>query len=207
MKTILVIEDEPQMRRNIATLLRLEGYEAIEAANGRLGIEAARANSPDLVLCDISMPDMDGFAVLGHIRETPALSAVPFIFLTARGHAADVRAGMNLGADDYLPKPFTTADLLSAIEVRMNRVRSLQDIAQPNFESAEPLEKLGLTPSEANVLLWMAQGKSNADIALILGCTVGTVKKHAQHIFDKLGLENRAGAMIVARETLTPRPA
>ena len=205
MKTILIIEDEPQIRRNIATLLELEGYKILEATNGIQGIEVARKGSPDLILCDITMPDMDGFAVIHVIRSVPALNAVPFIFLTAHSHPSKVREGMNLGADDYLSKPFTAPNLLAAIQSRMHRVKSVLSAAASSpltFESAEPLEELGLTPSEANVLLWMAQGKGNADIAAILGCTVGTVKKHAQRIFDKLGVDNRTGAMIVAREAL-----
>ncbi len=203
MKSVLIIEDEPHMRQNIARLLKLVGYSVLEAANGRIGVEMACANAPDIILCDVSMPDMDGFSALSHIRSTPSLNTVPFIFLTARGDARDVRAGMNLGADDYLPKPFTTTDLLSAIEARLSRVQSVQVAVQPSFESAEPLERLGLTPAEATVLLWMAQGKSNADIAAIVGTTIATVKKHAQHIFNKLGIDNRASALIIAREALT----
>lgn len=203
MKTILVIEDEPHMRLNIAKLLKLEGYRVIEAANGRVGVDMARQHTPDIILCDITMPDMDGFSALALIRETPCLHTVPFIFLTARGDAKDVRAGMNLGADDYLPKPFTAPDLLNAIQARIDRVQKVHEAVQPQFDSAAPLERLGLTASEATVLLWMAQGKSNADIAAIVGTSVGTVKKHAQHIFDKLGLDNRASAMLIAREALT----
>ena len=203
MKSVLVIEDEPHMRLNIAKLLQLEGYKVLEAPNGRIGVEMAGEHLPDIILCDVTMPDMDGFTALSIIRGTPALNTVPFIFLTARGDARDVRAGMNLGADDYLPKPFTATDLLSAIEARMSRVQSVQEAAQPVFDSAEPLERLGLTPSEATVLLWMAQGKSNAEIAAIVDSTVATVKKHAQHIFDKLGIDNRASAMLIAREHLT----
>lgn len=205
MNTVLIIEDEPHMRQNIASLLRLEGYQVLEAPNGRLGAEAARHGAPDIILCDITMPDMDGFTVLSIVRATPSLAAVPFIFLTARGDPKDVRTGMNLGADDYLSKPFTTTDLLSAIESRRNRVQVVQEAVQPTFGSAEPLERLGLTPSEANVLLWMAQGKSNSDIAAIVDTSVATVKKHAQHIFDKLGVDNRASAMLIARDTLAAR--
>ncbi len=216
MKTILVIEDEPEIRRNINTLLELEGYRVVVAGNGARGIEAARRSRPDLILCDVTMPDLDGFGVIQVIRSIPALSAVPFIFLSGRSHASDVRAGMNLGADDYLPKPFTAPDLLAAIKSRLNRIQSLQDTAEkrrpsaadpnpPDFDSPGPLIGLGLTPSEANVLLWIAHGKSNGDIAIILGCAVATIKKHAQRIFDKLGVDNRVGAMIVARETLARR--
>lgn len=205
MRSVLVIEDEPHMRQNIAKLLKLEGYKVMESPNGRVGVDMARTHAPDIILCDITMPDMDGFTALSLIRSTPTLNTVPFIFLTARGEARDVRAGMNMGADDYLPKPFTTTDLLNAIEARLNRVQSVQESAQPTFDSAEPLERLGLTPSEAAVMLWMAQGKSNADIASIVGTSVATVKKHAQHIFDKLGVDNRASAMLIARDTLSVR--
>ena len=202
MKTILVIEDEPQMRHNIVSLLKLEGFRVLEAADGQVAVEAARRHSPDLILCDITMPKMDGYAVLNVMRSDPALRTVPFVFLTAHGQISDIRTGMNLGADDYLPKPFSVADLLATIEARLLRVESLQQEAQPDFDSSEPLEGLGLTPREAEVLLWMAQGKSNADIATILDNTVGTVKKHAQHIFEKLGVDNRTSALLVAREKL-----
>lgn len=202
MKTVLIIEDEPHMRQNIATLLKLERYNVLDAPNGRIGVDLARRRHPDIILCDITMPDMDGFTALSLIRDTPGLHSVPFIFLTARGDARDVRTGMNMGADDYLTKPFTTNDLLAAIESRMHRVKSVRCAEQPSFDSTEPLEELGLTPSEATVLLWLAQGKSNADIAAIVGSTIGTVKKHAQHIFDKLGVDNRARAMLIAREAL-----
>jgi DNA-binding NarL/FixJ family response regulator len=205
MKTILVIEDEPDMRQNIVMLLNLEGYEVLEAPNGRIGVDTARAHLPDIILCDITMPDIDGYAVISMIRGIAELRSVPFIFLTARGNPKDVRTGMNLGADDYLPKPFTATDLLTAIETRLNRLQNVQAAAaaaQPSFASAEPLERLGLTPSEATVLLWMAQGKSNADIAAIVDSTIATVKKHAQHVFDKLGVDNRASAMLIARDAL-----
>jgi DNA-binding NarL/FixJ family response regulator len=203
MKTILIIEDELQMRRNIVKLLKLEGYHVLEAANGTAGLEIAREHNPDLVLCDVAMPAMDGHAVLGAIRCMPSLQTVPFIFLTARSDPRDVRAGMNMGADDYLPKPFTTNDLLAAIDTRLKHAQRLQHATKPAFDSADPLARLGLTRSEATVLLWIAQGKSNADIAAIVDTTVATVKKHAQHIYDKLGVDNRASAMLIARETLS----
>jgi len=205
MKTILIIEDEPQMRKNMAKLLKLEGFRVLEAACGDAGVQAAREHTPDLILCDITMPDMDGFTVLSTIRGTPGRSAMPFVFVTARGDSKDVRNGMNLGADDYLPKPFSAADLLAAIHARLQRVRSVRDSLHPSFASSEPLERLGLTPAEATVLLWLAQGKSNGDIAAIVDATVPTVKKHVQHIFDKLGLENRSSAMLLAREALTQK--
>src|SRR5215469_10804555 len=105
MKKILVIEDEPEMRRNLVTILRLEKYQPLGAENGRIGLELARKENPDVILCDVMMPELDGYEVLAALRANPATVAVPFIFLTAKGEKPDVRVGMNLGADDYLTKP------------------------------------------------------------------------------------------------------
>src|ERR1041385_1579787 len=121
MKKILVIEDEPEMRRNIAALLRFHGYEPLTAANGRQGIEAARREKPDLILCDVMMPELDGHAVLQILQTETPLARVPFIFLTAKGEKEDLRSGMNLGADDYLTKPIPNADLVLAIKTRLRR--------------------------------------------------------------------------------------
>eukprot|EP01034_Spumella_vulgaris_P013071 gene13071-16669_t len=104
-KRILVIDDEAKLRAQTAELLRLEGYEVTEARNGREGVESAKKNLPDLIVCDITMPEMNGHRVLETLRGEPRTAHVPFIFLTGWGERDDVRAGMNLGADDYLVKP------------------------------------------------------------------------------------------------------
>jgi len=203
MKKILVIEDEPEMRRNITTLLRYHDYEPIAAENGRQGIEAARRENPDLILCDVMMPELDGYAVLQALQMDASLARIPFIFLTAKGEKDDLRSGMNLGADDYLTKPVANADLVRAIEARLRR--SEQQVKRefnPDFSSSEPLLKLGLTPRAAEALLWLAQGKTNSDIATILGITESTVKKHVQEMFDKLGVETRGAATVRALELL-----
>jgi DNA-binding response OmpR family regulator len=119
MPTILVIEDEPQMRRNILTILEMEGYVAHGAENGRLGLELVQRERPDLVLCDIMMPELDGYGVLQALRADAATSNLPFVFLTAKGEKAELRTGMNLGADDYLTKPVVVEDLLAAVRVRL----------------------------------------------------------------------------------------
>src|SRR5215203_5288141 len=183
MKKILVIEDEPEMRRNIAALLRYHHYEPIAAENGRAGIEAVRLKNPDLILCDVMMPELDGYGVLQALRSDPALARIPFIFLTAKGEKDDLRSGMNLGADDYLTKPVPNAELVRAIETRLRRsAQQLRREFNPDFSSAEPLVKLGLTPRAAEALLWLAQGKTNPDIAAILGVTESTIKKHVQEV-------------------------
>jgi DNA-binding NarL/FixJ family response regulator len=210
MKTVLLIEDQSEMRRNIATILEMENYTVLAAADGRAGVELARSRKPDIVLCDVMMPEMDGFAVIQNLRADSATASIPFIFLTAKGEKRDMRSGMNLGADDYLTKPVTASDLLSAIEARLARARLAGTREfKPDFTSSTPLERLGLTPRESEVLLWVCQGKSNADIATILETTIHTVKKHLQNIFEKLGVETRNGATVRALEILggTPPPA
>lgn len=205
MKTILIIEDEPEMRRNLATILRLEKYNPLTAENGREGLELARKETPDLILCDVMMPELDGYGVLRELRATSATEATPFIFLTARGEKPDVRAGMNLGADDYLTKPVAKSDLLSAIRTRIERARQTAvPEFKPDFSSPQRLEKeLGLTPRVAESLLWLAQGKTNGDIATILGISEATVKKHVLDIFEKLGVETRTAACLRALEVLS----
>jgi DNA-binding NarL/FixJ family response regulator len=204
MSTILVVEDEPRTRANLVTILEMEGYRVLSAADGRAGLERARLERPDVILCDVMMPGLDGYAVLQALRDDPATAAIPFIFLTAKGERVDVRAGMDRGADDYLTKPASATDLLSAVAARLRRERQRPPADfRPDFSSAVPLQKLGLTPREAEVLLWVAQGKSNLDIATILGTTENTVKKHLQNLFEKLGVDSRNAATVLALGALS----
>lgn len=193
------------MRRNLATVLRLEKFQPVGAENGRVGVQLAKAERPDLILCDVMMPELDGYGVIAALRADTATASIPFIFLTAKGEKPDVRAGMNLGADDYLTKPVAKADLLGAIRSRLERAAQQATPAfNPNFDSAAPLEKaLGLTPRVAETLLWLAQGKTNGEIATILGNSESTVKKHVLEIFDTLGVETRTAASLRALEVLS----
>ena len=151
------------------------------------------------------MPELDGHGVLQALREDASTAAIPFIFLTAKGEKGDVRDGMNLGADDYLTKPVAKSDLLKAVRSRLQRA-SQQTIPEfkPDFSSGKPLETvLGLTPRVAETLLWIAQGKTNGDIASILGISEATVKKHVLEIFSALGVETRTAASLRALEVLS----
>ena len=204
MKKVLVIEDEPEMRRNLLTILRLEKFQAVGAENGRAGLRLAKTEKPDLILCDVMMPELDGYGVLEALRSETETATTPFIFLTARGEKIDQRAGMDLGADDYLTKPAAKADLLNAIHARLRRAeQQAQREFKPDFTSFEPLLRLGLTPRVAEVLLWVAQGKTNSDIGTILGISESTVKKHLLEIFQVLGVETRSAATLRALEVLS----
>jgi diguanylate cyclase (GGDEF)-like protein len=137
MKKILVIEDEDSVRENILELLDAEGFEAISAENGRLGVDLAKTMVPDLILCDVMMPELDGFGVLAALRQEPVMESTPFIFLTAKAAKTDFRQGMELGADDYLTKPFTRAELLGAIAMRLKKQAAVQDRYHSELQHAK----------------------------------------------------------------------
>ena len=191
------------MRRNIVRILRLEGYDPAEAAYGEAGLALVRERKPALVICDVMMPGIDGHEVLRAVRVDPQLRSVPFIFLTARADKSDQRGGMNLGADDYITKPFSNDDLLAAVAARLQRAaQAARQGFAPNFSSFEPLISLGLSPREAEVLLWVAQGKTNPEVASILGISEETVKKHMKQVLAALTVETRTAATLRALEVL-----
>ena len=193
---ILVIEDEPQMLQNLLTILRVESYDAMGAQDGESGLEILPQFRPNLILCDITMPGMGGYGVLERVRANTKTAAIPFLFLTARGERSEVRSGMNLGADDYLTKPVRIDDLLLAIRARLERSGQTSQNDRPSLpENPKELEVLGLTPRECDVLFWLLQGKTNAEIGTILSLSPATAKKHLEHIFAKLSVENRASAI------------
>jgi signal transduction histidine kinase len=134
---ILVIEDEQPLREEIVDMLQFEGFRTLEADDGEIGLKLAFSHSPDLVLCDIAMSKTNGYEVLEHLRENPRTSSLPFIFLTARADRSFMRHGMELGADDYLTKPFTRAELLAAIHARVERHQVLADSHAQQFEEAK----------------------------------------------------------------------
>lgn len=130
MKKILVIDDEEWLREMIQLALRQKGYEVIEAENGAVGIETARKALPDLILCDVNMEKVDGYRTLSALRGEPSTAAIPFILMTGLADNAGMRHGMELGADDYLPKPFTIDALYAAVDARIKKAQALRDEAE-----------------------------------------------------------------------------
>jgi DNA-binding response OmpR family regulator len=126
MKKILLIEDNPEVRENTYEILSLANYNVLAAENGKVGVELAQKEKPDLIICDIMMPELDGYGVLHILSKNEQTANIPFIFLTAKTEKTDIRKGMNLGADDYLTKPFDDTDLLNAIEARLRKTAMLQ---------------------------------------------------------------------------------
>ncbi len=131
MRKVLLIEDDSVLRENTAELLELSDYEVLTASNGKKGVKAAKTYLPDVIVCDIMMPELDGYGVLEKLSKEESTMHIPFIFLSAKTEKEDIRKGMNLGADDYLTKPFEEKDLRNAIESRLARAAILKELESP----------------------------------------------------------------------------
>lgn len=136
MRRLLVIDDHDDIRENIAEILTLAGYEVFSAPNGKRGVETALKEGPELIICDIMMPELDGYGVLHLLRKNDSTVNTPFIFLTAKTERTDFRKGMEMGADDYITKPFDDIELLNAIEIRLKKYDVLQHKYAPDEKGA-----------------------------------------------------------------------
>jgi CRP/FNR family transcriptional regulator, cyclic AMP receptor protein len=139
MKTILIIEDNEDIRENVAEILMLSNYKVLIAVNGKEGIETAQKNHPDLIICDIMMPGVDGYGVLHVLHKDPATQNIPFIFLTSKSERSDFRSAMEMGADDYITKPFAGNELLNAIESRFRKVDIIKKQLAPDLQGLNEL--------------------------------------------------------------------
>ena len=209
MNKVLIIEDEEVLRQNLRDILDLEGYEVKVAPNGMDGIELYNIEQPDLVLCDIKMPKMDGFDVLKTIRDLPGGLTTAFIFLSAKEEHDDIRSGMNLGADDYLLKPVNRKDLLSAIETRLKqRTKVLEEMNRRINDSINGALDFGfdevqallsrLSKSERKVLYYVSLEKSTSEIADLLFISPKTVENHRHNISKKLDLKGGHSVLALA---------
>ena len=143
-KKIALIEDNDEVRENIAEILELANYEVVTAENGKKGVNLIKKEMPDLILCDIMMPELDGYGVLYMIGKDEKTASIPFIFLTAKSEKDDFRKGMNMGADDYLTKPFDDTELLDAIERRLKRIEQFSADFEPGQAGLDSfLEQVG----------------------------------------------------------------
>lgn len=148
MDKILIIEDNTEVRENLSEILELSGYEVSAAENGKVGVEVALNDVPDLILCDIMMPELDGFGVLRILSKNPKVANIPFIFLTAKAEKEDFRRGMGLGADDYITKPFDDVELLDTIEMRLKKSEKLRSSFDGSTESVNQFFREAKAQSE-----------------------------------------------------------
>ncbi len=189
MKTVLVIEDDPTVRESLQDLLEVQGFRAITAASGNSGIQLAAEQVPDVILCDVQMPGMDGYEVLTSLQQNIVTTTIPFIFLTAKGMRHELRRGMNLGADDYLTKPCTSHDLLSAISTRLEKSAIQQSQSQAQLDNLRSTISLSLphelrTPltgiiTSAELLRTVADSATPSDIMEI----ADTIQASSQKLY------------------------
>ena len=208
-QVILVVDDEPVILDSLSDILSIHGFQVLKSSNGLEALETLRDQIPDLILADIMMPEMNGYQLYNRIRQNPEWVWIPFIFLTAKGEAEDIRFGKELGADDYLMKPIDAEDLIAAILGKLRRYVQLDQ------EGSNPTEPRGhgipvtsdvsdfpvdLTPREIEVLRHMVMGLNNTEIAEALFIETSTVKTHVSNILSKLGVSNRVKAVRFAIE-------
>lgn len=191
-KKVLLIEDEPVLRENISELLEMNQFEVLSLDSGEKVIQMLGLFKPDLILCDIKMPRYDGYWVLNEVRKHNGYISTPFIFISAKVDRRDVRVGMDLGADDYLTKPFSLEELLSAIQARLSRATSIEEA---NVSPAEHVQKATaedfrqLTPTEKRILFLVAQNSTSQEISKRLFISLKTVENYRSNITNKLGLK------------------
>lgn len=191
--SILIVEDDPLLSCNMELILKMEGFDVRMAYDGYTGLVMAEKYKPDLILCDIMMPGMDGYTFHKNIKTRPELANTLFIFVTALSERDQVRQGMLAGADDYLPKPFTAQELLAAVTTRLKRWTMLRESQGQNritLEQREILQKI--TPREREVLLLVARGVTTKEIGAQLFISPRTVEVHRAQLLKKLGATNAA---------------
>jgi DNA-binding NarL/FixJ family response regulator len=191
--TLLVIDDNRDYLFIIEEFLRMEGFRVCKASSGATALVLLRDKVPDLILCDIMMPEMDGHTLFELLKQDELLAAVPFIFVTALGGRDDVRKGMAAGVDDYLTKPFSKEELVSAVCGRLKRVKALRcDVSQTSRDKeAEWLRNL-ITKREIEVLLLVGTGATSKQIAEHFCISIRTVENHRTHLMNKLNVTNAA---------------
>jgi DNA-binding response OmpR family regulator len=212
--TVLVVDDAPDTLRMLCDALADEGYTVLVARDGEQALSRLAVVTPDAILMDGMMPGLSGFETCQRIKAHAAWSVIPVIFMTGMSETADIVAGFDAGGVDYVVKPVRIAEVLARLGTHVRNARAAREAQalmqrasdpHPDAACASRLEEAALTPRETEVLAWLAKGKTNRDIADILGMSHRTVNKHLEHIFEKLGVETRAAAAALATRGIHPQ--
>jgi two-component system, OmpR family, response regulator len=187
---ILIIEDEATLRDNIAEIIVHYGFRVITAPSGEEGVKVATQVVPDIIVCDLMLPGIDGYEVLNAVKQIPGLISTAFIFLTAKSTRSDIRTGMDMGADDYLTKPFTKEELINSIKARVQKLINLRasQIENDAFISSAAERMTILTKAERKVLNKISEGFTTPQIAEKLFLSSKTIENHRMNISRKLSL-------------------
>ncbi|MCC5896775.1 MAG: response regulator transcription factor [Phormidium sp. BM_Day4_Bin.17] len=203
-KRLLLIDDDPNLILLVKDFLEFRGYEVTAAENGREALEILEETIPELIICDVMMPEMDGYGFVKKVRENPKTSWVPVIFLSAKGQSQDRVKGLNTGADVYMVKPFEPDELVAQVESSLQQAARLMARKFSGQDNAPPLKVrsgVELTPTELKVVQWVARGMANREIALEMKVSQRTIESHVSNMLGKTGLHNRTELARWAIET------
>jgi DNA-binding NarL/FixJ family response regulator len=191
-KRLLLIDDDPNLILLVKDYLEFRGYEVVTAENGRKALEVLDLEIPDMIICDVMMPEMDGYTLVENVRKNPRTNWIPVLFLSAKGQSQDRVKGLNRGADVYMVKPFEPEELVAQVEAslrfRPNPPSATGGDAGPKIHVPFDVE---LTPTELKVVQFVARGMANKEIAEQLKVSQRTIESHVSNMLGKTGLHNR----------------
>jgi len=195
-KRLLLIDDDPNLILLVKDYLEFRGYEVITAENGREAIQILDLETPhiDMIICDVMMPEMDGYALVQHVRENPRTNWIPVLFLSAKGQSQDRVKGLNTGADVYMVKPFEPEELVAQVESSLKQAVRLIHRPGSSGDNSSKIQvpfDVELTPTELKVVQFVAKGLANKDIANHLNVSQRTIESHVSNMLGKTGLNNR----------------
>ncbi|MCU0567485.1 MAG: response regulator transcription factor [Oculatellaceae cyanobacterium Prado106] len=193
-KRLLLIDDDPNLILLVKDYLEFRGYEVVTAENGQEALEVLDKDTPDMIICDVMMPQMDGYSLVEHVRKNPRTSWIPVLFLSAKGQSQDRVKGLNTGADVYMVKPFEPEELVAQVESSLKQASRLIQRQDKGSDSAPKIQvpfDVELTPTELRVVQFVARGMANREIAEELNVSQRTIESHVSNMLGKTGLHNR----------------
>ncbi|MDJ0553342.1 MAG: response regulator transcription factor [Microcoleaceae cyanobacterium MO_207.B10] len=193
-KRLMLVDDDPNLILLVKDYLEFRGYKVMTAENGRQALEVLEQQIPDLIICDVMMPEMDGYTLVENIRANPATEWIPVLFLSAKGQSQDRVKGLNTGADVYIVKPFEPEELVAQVESSLKQASRLikhQNVGISNGPKIKVRRNVELTPTELKVVQLVAKGMANRDIAQIMEVSQRTIESHVSNMLGKTGLHNR----------------
>lgn len=191
--TLLLIDDDPNLILLVKDYLEFRGYDITTATNGAEGLKILETMTPDLIICDVMMPEMDGYTFIQHVRQDPKTSWVPVIFLSAKSQIQDRIQGLNQGADVYLVKPFEPEELVAQVESSLSQAKRMLGYSSSGnkVQMMQVPINVELTPTETRVVSFVSQGLSNREISEKLNVSQRTIESHVSNMLNKTNLNNR----------------
>ena len=193
-KKLLLIDDDPNLILLVKDYLEFRGYNVDTAENGREALEVLDSLVPDMIICDVMMPEMDGYALVKHIREEPTTNRIPVLFLSAKGQSQDRVKGLNEGADVYMSKPFEPEELVAQVESSLKQIKRWEQGRPKGLDGVPTIHvphNVELTPTELKVVQLVAKGMANREIANQLNVSQRTIESHVSNMLNKTSLNNR----------------